>query len=341
MSDFDLEAVAPLEITRYSAPEAIVGAVSAASDWWSLGMILLERATQGACFDGVNDQAFRIHAVTRGVTVPEGLDPRIRTLLRGLLARDPLKRWASSQVTAWLSGATIEVPEELPHETNDFKGPTITFAERTYSRPAEFALAAAEAANWLEARDLTLKGKVVTWLEGRDSDGKMVAEVRRLTSAEGLSDDFRHALALMAMNSSLPLIVAGAIVTPAWLLEHPAEGYSLISGDVVRHLERMQRETWLIRLGARVELVRERAKMLEIELDEERVRVALLASSRANLEAERAFQRRLYPDTDHAGLSSIVERPRLTDEDLIILVSASTHQFVPIASLTDATIELA
>ncbi|MGO8847120.1 MAG: AAA domain-containing protein [Methylocella sp.] len=341
LSDFDLEAVAPLEITRYSAPEVIVGAVSAASDWWSLGMILLERATQGACFEGVNDQAFRIHVVTRGVSVPKGLDPRIHLLLRGLLARDPLKRWAGSDVAAWLSGATIEAPEEQSPETSEATGPTITLAGRTYSRPPEFALAGAEAVNWAEARDLTLRGAVATWLDARAADPQMVAEVRRLTSAESLSDDFRHSLALMAMNPTMPLVVAGIIVTPAWLLGHPAEGYGLISGEVVRHLESMRRELWLVRLGARAESVRERATILEIELDEERARIAMLASSRANLEAERVLQRRLYPDTDHVGLSSIVERPRLTDEDLIILVSASTHQFVPMASLIDATIELA
>ncbi|MGG7382312.1 protein kinase domain-containing protein, partial [Escherichia coli] len=42
LSDFDLDIVSPLETTRYSAPEAIAGGVAAASDWWSLGMILLE-----------------------------------------------------------------------------------------------------------------------------------------------------------------------------------------------------------------------------------------------------------------------------------------------------------
>ena len=72
LSDYDLDAVAPLELTRYSAPEAIVGAVSAASDWWSLGMIVLEQATAGRCFEGVNDQAFRLHVVTRGVSLPDG-----------------------------------------------------------------------------------------------------------------------------------------------------------------------------------------------------------------------------------------------------------------------------
>src|SRR5882672_3102266 len=67
--------IAPLELTRYSAPEAIVGAVSAASDWWSLGMIVLEQATAGRCFVDVNDRAFRLHVVTRGISLPDDLSP--------------------------------------------------------------------------------------------------------------------------------------------------------------------------------------------------------------------------------------------------------------------------
>src|SRR5206468_3772128 len=61
LSDFDLEAAAPLALTRYSSPEAIVGGVATASDWWSLGVIILEHATRGTCFDGVNDKALQIH----------------------------------------------------------------------------------------------------------------------------------------------------------------------------------------------------------------------------------------------------------------------------------------
>jgi primosomal replication protein N'' len=112
LSDLDLEAVAPLSLTRYSAPEAIVGGVSAASDWWSLGMILLEQATRGACFEGINDQAFRIHVVTRGVAVPEVVEPETRLLLRGLLARDPLRRWHWKEVGRWLAGEALELPPD-------------------------------------------------------------------------------------------------------------------------------------------------------------------------------------------------------------------------------------
>jgi primosomal replication protein N'' len=89
LSDFDLDIVSPPETTRYMAPEAIAGGVAAASDWWSLGILLLERLTGGACFDGVNEQAFLIHVITNGVPIPEGLDPSLNLLLRGRHAPFP------------------------------------------------------------------------------------------------------------------------------------------------------------------------------------------------------------------------------------------------------------
>ena len=145
LSDFDLESIAPLEVTRYSAPESIVGAVSAASDWWSLGMIVLEQATAGACFEGVNEKAFLIHVVTRGVELPTDLEPELRPLLRGLLARDPLKRWCWPQVRSRLAGESVEAPIETDSGQREASGPTIEFAGRTFARPELFALVAAEA----------------------------------------------------------------------------------------------------------------------------------------------------------------------------------------------------
>jgi primosomal replication protein N'' len=143
LSDFDLEAVAPLQLTRYAAPEAIVGTVSAASDWWSLGMILLEQATAGGCFQGVNEQAFRLHVVTRGIDIPAGIDADVRVLLRGLLARDPLKRWGASQLFAWLMGELVSA-EETPEPLIE-SGPAIELNERGYTSPDLFSLAAAGA----------------------------------------------------------------------------------------------------------------------------------------------------------------------------------------------------
>jgi primosomal replication protein N'' len=339
LSDFDLEAVAPLKLSRYSAPEAIVGAVSAASDWWALGMLVLECATRGDCFDGVNDQALLLHIVTRGMELPADLDPDIRLLLRGLLARDPLERWAWPQVQAWLAGESVDAPAE-PGDNQQF-GPPIMLAGREYRSAEVFAVAAAESVNWNEARDLTLRGTLAHWLEYAGKDRQVVAEVRRLAKEEELSEDLRHALALMAVNCDLPLVIEGEIVTPGWLLMHPEQGYDFVTGPVSRQLERMGRESWLVRLRTRAEAVRERARLLEVELEESRTRVALLASSRTNLEVERDRLRALFPDTEHNGLSSIMERGRLSDEDLIILVGAAITQFIPLATLVDATLDLA
>lgn len=341
LSDFDLEAIAPLNLTRYSAPEVIVGAVSAASDWWSLGMLALEQATRGQCFAGVNDKAFLLHVVTRGMTIPADLDDGQRLLLRGLLARDPLSRWGWPQVRAWLAGETVEVPDEDTSASGNEKGPPITLGGRQFRRPESFALAASETVNWGEGRDLTLRGALATWLDERGSDLRISAEVRRIATDEDLSEDFRHSLAMMAVSRDLPLAVSGEIVTPAWLLANPELGYDIVVGAVARHLDRMKREPWLVKLRTRAEAVRERARLLEIELDESRLRPALLASSRANLEAERERLRRILPDTDHLGLASILERARISDEDLVILVGADIVQFTPLAPLVDASVELA
>ena len=332
LSDFDLEAVAPLALSRYSAPETIVGAVSAASDWWSLGMILLERATRGSCFAGADDRAFHLHVVTRGVDVPSALDPRVRLLLRGLLARDPLERWSAVEVAAWRRGETPEAQAEAGGGTA--QGAAITLGGVAHQDPGAFALAGCSASAWEEARDLTLRGAVATWLEERGMASVAVAEVRRLSSDAALDADGRHALAMMAVNPALPLVLRGDIVTPAWLLANVGEAHALLD-SATPHLERLGREPWLVRLRTRAESVRAKAALLGIELDAVRARAALLATSRANLEAERDALRRVLPDSDHVGLASLMAKAIHSEEDLVILVCAAAHQFVPLAPLVD------
>jgi primosomal replication protein N'' len=340
LSDFDLEAVAPLTMSRYAAPEAIVGAVSSASDWWSLGMIVLEHATGGACFDGVNDKAFLLHVVTRGMSLPASLEPEIRLLLRGLLARDPLRRWSWPQVRAWLAGEPVDAPGEEPGDQPEERGLGLVLGDREHRRPDLYAIAASEATNWAEARELTLRGALSSWLEARGVDARILSEIRRVVANAELDGDARHALAMMAINPDLPLAMEGEIVTPAWLLANPDRGYDLVIGSVSRSLDRMGREPWIGRLRARSEAVRDRARLLEVELDESRVKLAMLATSRANLEAERNRLRKIFPDTEHPGLASVMERPRIPDEDLIMLVGAAHAQFTPLASLSDATADL-
>ncbi len=153
------------------------------------------------------------------------------------------------------------------------------------------------------------------------------AWMRELGRLDGISDDFRLALALKRLNPAIPLICQGDIVTPGWLLDHPAEGHELIIGAVPDLLQRMDAEQWLSRLKARAIAVRERARQLDIVLYEDDFRVHVLSTSRSRLAALWLERRKLLPDTDHPALLAIAERRLTTEEDLILLLSASVGQF--------------
>lgn len=63
-------------------------------------MILLEQLTQGRCFDDGPLQPFLIQTIANGVALPQGLDPLLYPLLRGLLTVDRRQRWQWSEVAS-------------------------------------------------------------------------------------------------------------------------------------------------------------------------------------------------------------------------------------------------
>ncbi len=331
LSDLDLDVVAPLASSRYMAPEAVVGAVAAASDWWSLGILLLEKATTGACFEGVNDQGFLIHALANGVPLPQDLDPALSQLLRGLLTRDRERRWQWPQVSAWLAGEPQEDPgwDASPPEP---EGPSITLGGKSYRSPRHYALAAADAAHWDEALMHLQHGAVALWIEERGGAARQLALLRSLV-AKDLEPDTALALALKVLSPDLPLLNRGVILSPGWLLEHPEPGYALIAGDAPAILAELGTEPWVGELRRRADRVRERAKRYEVELVEARLRVLLLSTSGARLRTLWDEQRRLFPDTDHRGLANLIDRPQWGDDDLILLLAADPGQFRPIGEV--------
>src|SRR5262249_44253636 len=309
LSEFDLDIVSPLESTRYTAPEALAGGVAASSDWWSMGMILLELVTNGACFEGIHEQAFLIHVLANGAPLPPNLDPRTDLLLRGLLARDRRQRWTWNEVHRWLDGEAPSAPESAesrpPHSESTR---SIILAGRGYTNPKAFALAAAEESQWEAARALLGRGAIATWAEEAALGPRVLAGVRQAQTMDRVSEDFRLSLALRALNPVMPLVWRGEIVAPGWLLQHPEEGVALIEGPVPDILARTDSDLWLCGLKKRSETVRQRASLLEIPIDEEVFRIQALSTSRPRLAALWEARSRLFPDTDHPGLISILER---------------------------------
>jgi primosomal replication protein N'' len=341
LSEFDLDVVSPLETTRYTAPEAIAGGVAAASDWWSLGILLLEQITHERCFEDVNDQAFLIQVVTNGAPIPEGLDPRLDLLLRGLLTIDRHQRWGWSQVQEWLEGGTPAVSAPRAHEDGTGCRRSIRLGGTAFTDARAFALAAANASRWDEARQAFAMGALATWSEEAEFDETVQAELRAIARMEEVSDDFRLALALKILNPDLPLVARGEIVSPGWLLEHPDEGYALVTGQVPDWLAKRDAEPWLSRLKSRAGLVRERAKQLNVLLNEDEFRVHVLSTSRARLASIWADRRLILPDTDHPGLIAILERRKSADEDYILLLSADAGQFRTSEAIVEEAADIA
>ncbi|MGY1457339.1 AAA domain-containing protein [Luteimonas sp. A534] len=327
LSDFDLDIVSPLEISRYMAPEAVAGGVAAASDWWSLGMVLLEQMTGGACFDGINPNAWLIHVLAHGVLLPEDLDPRLDLLLRGLLARDRHQRWQWPQVQAWLDDEPVSAPAAARAQHDGDEGATISLGTQRFRKPGLFALAAAEERHWVQALEHLLRGTLVTWGEQVGLSPKMLAGLRQVARHEELDDDTRLMLALKLLNADIPLIQRGQIVTPGWLLEHPLDGYRLISGPAPDLLEALGKERWLWQLKVRDGQVRQRARHQDVALDEQQLRIYLLSTSRARLVAQWQERQRLLPDSEHPGVRSLSDHRVISEEDLIVLLSAAIGQF--------------
>ncbi|WP_227022955.1 protein kinase domain-containing protein [Actinomadura rubrobrunea] len=171
----------------YAAPESLSGQVSPARDWWSLGMILRELATGRPPFAGLSETAVIDHLATRPVSADDVADPRLRLLCRGLLTRDPRKRWGAEQVAQWLEGGSPPVAEAA--EAVDVRGPGLPFAGRRFTDRAELARALVE--KWDEAARFFFGG------------GQEAFRVLREWLA-GLPDDSRIELIDGPLSSKLP-----------------------------------------------------------------------------------------------------------------------------------------
>ena len=163
----------------YQSPEAAMGAVLPQSDWWSLGMIVLECLLGRHPLSGLNQQVILYQLTTQGMEIPGNLDSRWKKLLTGLLARNPEHRWGKDEIRRWLAGEEIQAPpnEESPHaeppndpgqarpSARSFERPLVMGGKPCSSLEQFFENAFTSPMKWDDAGRLVKTGKFAAWLK--------------------------------------------------------------------------------------------------------------------------------------------------------------------------------
>ncbi len=110
LADFGLAAVADATVLThphgtlfYSAPETLTGMYSRASDYWSLGIILVEALTGSSIAATLRNDVMLPYRIVQGkVPIPPAVPKGWQPLLRGLLQRDHYRRWQAAEIRSWL-----------------------------------------------------------------------------------------------------------------------------------------------------------------------------------------------------------------------------------------------
>lgn len=200
---------------KYGAPEAAHGKVGTATDYWALGLILLEALTGRHPFDGLSQEVINYQIATQPIDISE-LPPPWRLLCQGLLIRNDKKRWGRAEIDRWLDGdGTLAV------STDDYVAvlggiSPYKFGDKECRTQAE--LAAALAGNWAAAVKDLGRGLVEKWLLNELKDQNLVRALADLNEDRALNPDERLQRFFYHLDPSLPPLWRGIVVDEAGLI---------------------------------------------------------------------------------------------------------------------------
>ena len=102
--------------TEYMAPEMVAkpeGGYTSAVDWWSLGALLYEMLTGRPPFEGKDVKKLYKKILTAPLNFPRHLSPKVQSLLKGLMDRDPQSRLGARRTTRFALGGVPALKQHV------------------------------------------------------------------------------------------------------------------------------------------------------------------------------------------------------------------------------------
>jgi primosomal replication protein N'' len=238
LTDLSLHQTSRDRTAAYSAPEAMTGIVTKASDWWSVGAVVLKLLTGRDPFDGVGLNAIDFILVKNGLEIPPELPERWKILLSGLLCQDCSHRWGTDQARDWLAGKELMPPLGSRLGFIGVEGELQTAVPYTFKNEKFFAaapLAHALARNWKEGLKHYGRGLIFRWLDNDLKDAEKVVQISEFAENAKLTAEMKFALALNVLDPKLQLSWRGEVINAAFAHSNGETLWSMVEADMLKY----------------------------------------------------------------------------------------------------------
>ena len=208
----------------YAAPESMSGVIDAKFDYWAFGMIVLECALGTHPFAELSEAVIMHHLSTRSMDLSGVPMPAIRKLLRGLLLRDPQKRWGASEVARWLARDPA-LAEPVDSGSSHFRQP-YHLGREVCDTPEQLAIALAR--NWKLGVQDSENGQLMAWFRDVQKDQNTVRLLLELKFDMQMQVDLRLLRLILHLAPGIVPMWQGEVLNLRTVLTHAQQA---LNGD--------------------------------------------------------------------------------------------------------------
>ncbi|HWQ66852.1 MAG TPA: tetratricopeptide repeat protein [Methanospirillum sp.] len=222
LTDFGISTLLDSELSRqitstkgtpmYWAPEQLGNVVGKEADFWSLGVIALEILQKKHPFEGLNQNLILTTLSSRGIVVPPTIRQDYAILVKGLLTRNPKRRWGAAEIRRWLDGAR-DIPvwyeEEISADQRAKK--PYEFRNKKFYNLQELIYAFInDPVSWEDAKRHLGRGYLTRWLESTEQYQQAVEIAKSLD--EQTDEDERLLYCAARLNDEIPFTLYGKVI---------------------------------------------------------------------------------------------------------------------------------